>query len=56
MSTGRKVRNSDEKLQNKNKAHTKKLTPRNIRNENVNQRTSPVHEIKHKREYHRRQA
>lgn len=24
MSTGKKVRNSDEKLQNKNKAHTQK--------------------------------
>lgn len=45
MGTGKKVRNSDEKLQNKNKAHTqKKLTPRNIRNEKVNQKTSPVHQ------------
>lgn len=46
MSTGKKVRNSDEKLQSKDKAHAHKkktLTPRNIRNEKVNQKISPVH-------------
>lgn len=42
MSAGKKVRNSDEKLKYKNKAE--KITPRNIRNEKVNQKISPVHQ------------